>query len=255
MSRGFTLIELALTVIILSILSAFTFSVIWQYSKLYADTRGGYVYSEAAAVMERITRELKDAGNVDLASSDCLNTNPSTCMSFQSTHGTPSGGSTAPYWVQYCICSTSTSSGTMRALLYRVQFYNYALPPFTNQCSSQCPRVWSSVQYADLMSGNLMSRHNDTNTVANQGFQVRRFAGNGGVAGPQSDGYEITLALAADRNQRNLKDGVQSDTNPSISLVSRATPRNFCPYTTSCALQASNGLDRAFNGGYYDEIK
>ena len=50
MSKGFTLIEMVLTVIILSILGAFTFSVIWQYSKMYADTRGGYIYGEAAAV-------------------------------------------------------------------------------------------------------------------------------------------------------------------------------------------------------------
>ena len=63
MSKGFTLIEMVLTVIVLTILSGFTFSVIWQYSRLYADTKGGYVYGEAAAVLERMSRELRDAGD------------------------------------------------------------------------------------------------------------------------------------------------------------------------------------------------
>ncbi len=49
MSRGFTLVELVMTVVVLSILSAFTFSVIWQYSDLYADTKSGYIYGESAA--------------------------------------------------------------------------------------------------------------------------------------------------------------------------------------------------------------
>ncbi len=221
MSKGFTLIEMVLTVIIVSILSAFSFSVIWQYSGLYADAQGGYIYSEAAAALERITRELRDASNVDT-----LSPNPASYINFQLTHGTPGVAPSTPNWVQYCTCS---SGG--RTLLYRVvtgQFGQGA----TNKCAGTCPAL-----------GVLMSR----NIVAG-GFQVRGFWGNGtqNNPGPESDSYEITLRAA----------GGSSIANPSIRLVSRATPRNYCRYTSStCSTGGLNGFERAFDGGYYDEIK
>ena len=116
MNKGFTLIEMVLMVIVLAILAGFSFSVIWQYSRIYADTRGGFVYGEASAVLERITRELRDAGDVDTA--QYVPTYTASYINFSLTHGTPQGRTTLtpPYWVQYCTCS---SGG--RTYLYRVQ--------------------------------------------------------------------------------------------------------------------------------------
>ena len=102
MRKGFTLIELVLMVIVLSILGAFTFSVIWQYSGLYADTKSGYVYGEAAAGLERMSRELKDAG--DVYTTAFSTSNPATYINFSLTHGTPADSNTLT-WVQYCTCS------------------------------------------------------------------------------------------------------------------------------------------------------
>ena len=197
--------ELVLTVIVLSILSAFTFSVIWQYSQLYADTRKGYIYGEAAAVLERMSRELKDAGLVDT-----LGANPATYINFSLTHGTPATGTPeSPNWVQYCICSSGAST-----LLYRVQNTSQGA---SNYCQTVCPTVSSK----SLMSRNIMS----------SGFQVRHFRGNPTPAG---DSYEITLKLASDG----------SASNPSITLVTRVSPRNYTGLSTG----------RSFSGGYKDEI-
>ena len=77
--------ELVMTVVVLSILSAFTFSVIWQYSQIYADTKQGYIYGEASGVLERISRELRDADLVYRP----LSTSPPYYINFSLKHGTP----------------------------------------------------------------------------------------------------------------------------------------------------------------------
>ena len=233
MSKGFTIIEAVLTVIVLGILSAFTFSVIWQYSSLYASTKGGYIYSEASAVMERITRELRDAGAVDP-----LGTN---YVKFQLTHGTPGMGwvngvapgcpsfCASPPWVQYC---TYTSGG--RTYLYRVQNTSQGA---ANQCQSGAPTGAN----ASLMSRNL----------ANSGFQVTCYPGNTtcGNAGPINDSYGITLKLVSD----------QTSNSQSVTLVSRITPRNYVPYNSGGGFPyvgpSGVGADRDFSSNYYDEIQ
>jgi prepilin-type N-terminal cleavage/methylation domain-containing protein len=263
-NKGFTLIEMVLTVIILSILGAFTFSVIWQYSKIYADTRGGFIYGEAAAVMERITRELKDAQAVDPVSSNPAS--PSRYINFQLTHGTPGTYTPAsppnpaspPHWVQYCICSSWPVGGAARVLLYRVEDTGQGA---ADQCENACPtqRGWNK---PGVMSRSIMSSHSSTN-ISQQGFRVLYVPGNGGGNGPEGDSYEITLALAANPLQTNRYDAPPNTNNPSIVLVSRVTPRNFCPYNLIASCQTCtgdncasiNGSDRAFYGGYYDEIK
>ena len=205
MSKGFTLMEMVITIIVLSVLGAFTFSVIWQYSRIYADTRGGYVYGEAAAVLERIGRELRDAGSVDP-----LGANPATYVNFLLTHGTPATGGSA-YWVQYCTCS-ATIAGKTYTCLYRVQ--NTAQGA-ANQCGSGCPA-----------GASLMSRN-----VTNAGFQVSYFQGN---PTPDNDSYGITLTLASDG----------STNNPSITLVTRVSPRNYNAALTG----------KSFRGNFYDQI-
>jgi prepilin-type N-terminal cleavage/methylation domain-containing protein len=187
MNKGFTLMELVMTVVVLTFLSAFTFSVIWQYSQIYADTRQGYIYGEASAVLERITRELRDANLVDTPAP-----NPGQYINFSLYHGTPATGG-SQYWVQYCICSSGGST-----LLYRVKNTTQGA---SNQCQGACPTG---------SNASLMSR-----SVANSGFQALWIQNDPTVA--DDDSYEITLQLT----------GRGSPSNPSIKLVTRVSPRNY----------------------------
>jgi prepilin-type N-terminal cleavage/methylation domain-containing protein len=191
MNKGFTLMELVMTVVMLSFLSAFTFSVIWQYSQIYADTRQGYIYGEATGVLERISRELRDADLVDPPP-----TSPPYYINFSLKHGTPQGNTTLtpPYWVQYCTC---TNAG--RTYLYRFQNTSQGVG---NLCGS-CPTTAANIS---LMTGNVM----------NSGFQVKYFQND--PATVDDDSYEITLQLASRGSASN---------NPSIRLVTRVSPRNY----------------------------
>ncbi len=231
MNKGFTLIELALTVIVLGILGAFTFSVIWQYSQLYAETKGGYIYAEASTAVERLTRELRDAGAIDAVGTNYIN--------FQLNHGTPNLGyvngaiptcpTCPPPWIQYC---TYSSGG--RTYLYRVQNTSQGA---ANQCQSGAPTGAN----ASLISKN----------VATSGFQVTCYPGNGscGNPGPINDSYGITLKLVSD----------QTSNSQSVTLVTRVTPRNYVPYHAGGGwpyVGASGvGSDRDFSSNYYDEIR
>ena len=210
MSKGFTLIEMVITIVLLTVLGAFTFSVIWQYSRIYADTRGGYVYGEAAAVLERMSRELRDAGSVDP-----LVGNPATYINFSLTHGTPATG-TGAYWVQYCSCTYAR-----RTILYRVKNTSQGAG---NYCQSGCPAGAD----ASLMSRNLVYPY--PINPSDSPFQVSYFQGN---PTPDNDSYGIRLTLASDG----------STNNPSITLVTRVSPRNY-----NLALTG-----KSFRGNYYDQ--
>jgi prepilin-type N-terminal cleavage/methylation domain-containing protein len=62
MDRGFTLIELIFSVVILGILSAFTFSFIYSNVRTYNLMRTqGELWQEGGYALERITRDLRDA--------------------------------------------------------------------------------------------------------------------------------------------------------------------------------------------------
>jgi len=63
--KGFTMIELVTVIVVLSILSLFTFSFVGNASKTYTLVKGQSVlYAEGFYIMERITRELGDATTV-----------------------------------------------------------------------------------------------------------------------------------------------------------------------------------------------
>jgi prepilin-type N-terminal cleavage/methylation domain-containing protein len=65
--NGFTLIEIVTVIIVLGILSVFTFSFIDNAVKTYSiGSKQRMLYQEASYAMERITRELRDAGNVSV---------------------------------------------------------------------------------------------------------------------------------------------------------------------------------------------
>jgi prepilin-type N-terminal cleavage/methylation domain-containing protein len=65
--KGFTLIEIVTVIVVLGILSVFTFSFIDNAVKTYMiGSRQRMLYQEASYAMERITRELRDASNVSV---------------------------------------------------------------------------------------------------------------------------------------------------------------------------------------------
>jgi prepilin-type N-terminal cleavage/methylation domain-containing protein len=73
MNKGFTLIEIIITIVVLAIVSLFTFSFITASVKTYQmiKTQNG-LYFEAAYALERISRELNDATYVISSSSNSI---------------------------------------------------------------------------------------------------------------------------------------------------------------------------------------
>jgi prepilin-type N-terminal cleavage/methylation domain-containing protein len=164
MGKGYTLVEIILTVVVLTILGAFTFSVIWQYSQLYADTRKGYIYGEASAVLERISRELRDAGLVDPA-------NPSGYINFFLTHGTPATG-VGSQWVQYCWCSNA---------LYRITTSQGA----ANQCTS-CPPGSAVLMSRNITGFQVTYLPGDASTIDDDSYEIMLQAASDASAGSPS---------------------------------------------------------------------
>ena len=67
--KGFTLIEIITVVIVLAILGSFTFSFIDHAMKIYlTGSRQRVLYQEASYIMERLTREMRDARTVSIDS-------------------------------------------------------------------------------------------------------------------------------------------------------------------------------------------
>lgn len=81
--NGFTIIELVTVIVVLAILGVFTFSFLDNAIKTYRLVKEqSPLYADGTCIMERITRELSDATQVDVAASSTLQ--------FQTAHVPPS---------------------------------------------------------------------------------------------------------------------------------------------------------------------
>lgn len=68
MNRGFTVIEIIITIVVLAIVSVFTFSFVMSSASIYQSMRSqNDLYFDGVYVIERISRELKDATNVSIS--------------------------------------------------------------------------------------------------------------------------------------------------------------------------------------------
>jgi prepilin-type N-terminal cleavage/methylation domain-containing protein len=64
-NNGFTLIEIVMVIVVLGILSVFTFSFIGNAINMYSiGSKQRMLYQEASYIMERITREVRDAQRI-----------------------------------------------------------------------------------------------------------------------------------------------------------------------------------------------
>ena len=96
MRKGFTLIELIIVIVISSMVGVFTFSFIYSSIQTYRLMRTqSQIYQEASYVLDRITRELRDA---------TYNLSSTGGISFTKAHQTPADSNT---FVRYYQSGTS----------------------------------------------------------------------------------------------------------------------------------------------------
>lgn len=98
MNKGFTLIEMIITILILGILGVFTFAFFGNYMNTYTlmrDRRN--MHQEAVYIIERISRELRDAITVTSTSNSISFTIPSSVLA--------TGGDTSTT-IQYSLSGT-----------------------------------------------------------------------------------------------------------------------------------------------------
>jgi prepilin-type N-terminal cleavage/methylation domain-containing protein len=136
---GFTLIEIVTVIVVLGILSIFTFSFIDNAVKTYSiGSKQRMLYQEASYIMERISRELRDANQISASTNNGLYIWP------KAHSGVPGAIDTnkyVRYWLQNgnLMRTSSVSSisiGTDRLIGGHVTLFN----PSTNHLFS--PNFW-----------------------------------------------------------------------------------------------------------------
>jgi prepilin-type N-terminal cleavage/methylation domain-containing protein len=141
--RGFTLIEIVTVIVVLGILSVFTFSFIDIVVKTYMiGSKQRMLYQEASFVAERITRELRDAQIVYIM-------NPGTDNSvldlFTKAHGTTMDSTTRVIFSRNVMNNNLIRFGTMSPVIggkvtrFRIDYENCTAGPFFINCSGANP--------------------------------------------------------------------------------------------------------------------
>jgi prepilin-type N-terminal cleavage/methylation domain-containing protein len=98
--NGYTLVEMVITLVVLSILAAFSASFIGNLTETYTlMERQRGLHQEAAIAIDRISRELRDAASVATPTT----TTPSSALVFERVHGTGVDGNT---WVSFSLSGT-----------------------------------------------------------------------------------------------------------------------------------------------------
>lgn len=239
-NRGGSFIELIITMVVLSVLSVFTFSFMHQCIKLYMLwSREAKLQMEAAVIMDRMTRELREAKIVYRPDSSTIdpvdNKYRTRYLTFLTPNGTPADP--APY-IQYCICKPPGIS--MRRDMFRLNPGNWTLVDdfcctgIGCNSNQECPFApdGTPLSYAKRISRSVYSQLGDVHT--NQGFFVEYI--NNGTAKVEDDRYVITLKLS---------DPYQTTAPDRVSVVFRTT---ICPRNQSSG--TGTYADRSFNGNY-----
>ncbi|MCX5813436.1 MAG: prepilin-type N-terminal cleavage/methylation domain-containing protein [Proteobacteria bacterium] len=174
--HGFTLMEMIITIVILSVIALFTFSFFINLTKVYTSMESQRtIHQEAAYIAERISREIRDAKSVTVAGS---------IIAFQRSHAIATDSSSNIY-VRFRLSGTDIyrDSGTSSASYTVNKIIGRNITNFTVTPTGVLPQN-AAVQVAVSVSQGGLTQNYVTNicpknytTTGNCVFTGRDFGG------------------------------------------------------------------------------